>query len=66
VLKAADDTKGIARLVRWASSAPSHVGTPGLAQVSRDEVKLPKRSGNRAYDDKASLKGMKFVAERYW
>jgi polyphosphate kinase 2 len=34
-------------------------------KVSRGKVKLPKRSGKRAYDDQASLKGMKFVAETY-
>jgi polyphosphate kinase len=34
-------------------------------QVSRTKVKLPKRSDKRAYDDQASLKGRKFVAERH-
>ena len=34
-------------------------------KVSRGKVKLPKRSGKRAYDDQTSLKGMKFVAETY-
>jgi hypothetical protein len=29
------------------------------------KVKLPRRSDKRKYDDQASLKGMKFVAERY-
>ena len=33
--------------------------------VRRDRVKLPKRSDKDAYDDQASLKGRKFVAERY-
>jgi polyphosphate kinase len=33
--------------------------------VRRDGVKLPKRSDKGAYDDQASLKGRKFVAERY-
>jgi polyphosphate kinase len=34
-------------------------------KVSRAKVKLPKRSDKRKYDDQASLKGMKFVPERY-
>jgi polyphosphate kinase len=34
-------------------------------KVSRPKVKLPKRSDKRKYDDQASLKGMKFVPERY-
>ena len=34
-------------------------------KVSRGKVKLPKRSGKRAYEDQTSLKGMKFVAETY-
>jgi polyphosphate kinase len=34
-------------------------------KVPRGKVKLPKRSGKRAYDDQAPLKGMKFVAETY-
>jgi polyphosphate kinase 2 len=33
--------------------------------VPRAKVKLPKRSDKRKYDDQVSLKGMKFVAERY-
>src|SRR5271168_3278876 len=33
-------------------------------QVSREKVKLPKRSMKHAYDDQAALKGRKFVAER--
>jgi polyphosphate kinase 2 len=33
--------------------------------VSHAKVKLPKRADKRKYDDQASLKGMKFVAERY-
>jgi polyphosphate kinase 2 len=31
----------------------------------RDKVKLPSRGGKNAYDDKATLKGRKFVPERY-
>ncbi len=31
----------------------------------RDKVKLPKRSMKKAYDDRASLKGRKFVPEKY-
>jgi polyphosphate kinase 2 len=34
-------------------------------RISHDKVKLPKRSGKGRYDDKASLRGMHFVAERY-
>jgi polyphosphate kinase len=34
-------------------------------KVSRAKVKLPKRSDKRKYDDQASLKGKKFVAEKY-
>jgi polyphosphate kinase 2 len=34
-------------------------------KVKRDKVKLPKRSTKGAYDDEASLKGRKFVAEKY-
>jgi polyphosphate kinase len=34
-------------------------------KVPREKVKLPKRSMKDAYDDQASLKGRKFVAERY-
>lgn len=34
-------------------------------RVSRDEVRLPKRSSTGRYDDGASLRGMTFVAERY-
>jgi polyphosphate kinase 2 len=34
-------------------------------KVKRDKVKLPKRSMKGAYDDRASLKGRRFVPERY-
>jgi polyphosphate kinase 2 len=34
-------------------------------RVPREKVKLPKRSKKGAYDDQASLKGRKFVAEKY-
>jgi len=34
-------------------------------KVSRQKVKLPKRSDKHKYDDQLSLKGMKFVAEKY-
>jgi hypothetical protein len=33
--------------------------------VSRAKIKLPKRSNKGSYDDQASLKGTKFVAENY-
>jgi polyphosphate kinase 2 len=34
-------------------------------KVPREKVKLPKRSMKGAYDDEATLKGRKFVAEKY-
>jgi polyphosphate kinase 2 len=34
-------------------------------KVDREKIKLPKRSMKHAYDDQASLKGRKFVPERY-
>ena len=34
-------------------------------KVSRDKVKLPKRSDKGRYDDQRSIRGMKFVTERY-
>jgi polyphosphate kinase len=34
-------------------------------KVPREKVKLPKRSTKHAYDDQASLKGRKFVPEKY-
>jgi polyphosphate kinase 2 len=34
-------------------------------RVSRDPVKLPRRSDKGRYNDQASLRGMRFVAERY-
>jgi len=34
-------------------------------KVSKEKVKLPKRSNKGAYDDQATLKGRKFVPERY-
>jgi polyphosphate kinase len=34
-------------------------------KISRKKVELPKRSTKEKYDDQASLKGRKFVAERY-
>ena len=34
-------------------------------KVPREKVKLPKRADKRSYDDEASLKGRKFVPERY-
>jgi polyphosphate kinase 2 len=34
-------------------------------KVKREEVKLPKRSMKHAYDDQATLKGRKFVPEKY-
>jgi polyphosphate kinase len=34
-------------------------------KVPRPKVKLPKRSEKHRYDDHASLKGRRFVAEKY-
>ena len=34
-------------------------------RVSRPKIKLPKRSKKGKYDDQASLRGQRFVAERY-
>jgi polyphosphate kinase 2 len=34
-------------------------------QAPREKVKMPKRSEKRAYDDDASLKGRRFVPEKY-
>ncbi len=34
-------------------------------RISRDKVKLPRRSKNGAYNDQASLRGMTFVSKRY-
>ena len=34
-------------------------------KVPREKVKLPKRSMKGAYDDEASLKGRKFVPQKY-
>jgi polyphosphate kinase 2 len=34
-------------------------------KISRDKVRLPKRSDKGRYDDQRSLRGMNFVAERY-
>jgi polyphosphate kinase len=34
-------------------------------KAPRDEVKLPKRKNKKAYDDKTTLKGRRFVPEKY-
>jgi polyphosphate kinase 2 len=34
-------------------------------QLPRKKVKLPKRSGKKAYDDQATLKGRRFVTEKF-
>jgi polyphosphate kinase 2 (PPK2 family) len=34
-------------------------------KVAREKVKLPKRSNKGAYDDQATLKGRRFIPERY-
>jgi polyphosphate kinase len=55
------DDKRRARL-----NAISHVlASIPYKKVKRTKVKLPKRSTKGKYDDQASLKGRRFVAERY-
>jgi polyphosphate kinase len=34
-------------------------------KIPRGKVKLPKRVGKNKYDDRASLKGRRFIAEKY-
>ena len=34
-------------------------------RLSRDRVRLPKRSGKGGYNDQTTVRGKKFVAERY-
>jgi polyphosphate kinase 2 len=44
----------------------SHIlNTIPYKKVKRPKVKLPRRSNKGGYDDQASLKGRRFVAERY-
>jgi polyphosphate kinase 2 len=44
----------------------SHIlSTISYQKVTRPKVKLPKRSTKRKYDDRNSLRGRKFVKERY-
>ena len=38
---------------------------PAYESVAREKVKLPKRSMKHAYDDQATLRGRKFVPEKY-
>ena len=55
------DDKRLARL-----NVISHIlETIPYKKLSRDKVKLPKRSHKGRYDDQASLRRMKFVEERY-
>jgi len=55
------DDKRLARL-----NVISHIlETIPYKKLSRDKVKLPKRTHKGRYDDQASLRRMKFVAERY-
>ena len=44
---------------------PPHPESDSLQESPREKVKLPKRSMKGAYDDQASLKGRKFVPEKY-
>ena len=44
----------------------SHIlGLIPYKKVPHDKVKLPKRRTKHRYDDQATLKGRKFVAEKY-
>jgi polyphosphate kinase len=44
----------------------SHIlKTVPYKKVAREKIKLPKRTHKGRYDDQSSLKGMKFVEERY-
>ena len=44
----------------------SHIlGMIPYEKVSRAKVKLPRRSGKHEYDDRASLRGKRFVAEKF-
>jgi polyphosphate kinase 2 (PPK2 family) len=45
----------------------AHLKSIPFKRVSRDRVRLPKRSDSDkgGYNDQATLRGMKFVAERY-
>src|SRR4051812_33391300 len=44
----------------------SHIlNTIAHKKIARDKIKLPKRSNKGRYNDQASLRGMKFVEERY-
>jgi predicted component of type VI protein secretion system len=44
----------------------SHIlATIPYKKLARAKVKLPKRSDKGRYNDQASLRGMKFVVERY-
>ena len=49
-----------------ASDCISHIlASIPYKNVPRPKVKLPKRSNKGSYDDQASLRGRKFVAEKY-
>jgi polyphosphate kinase 2 len=55
------DDKRTARL-----NCLSHIlGLIPYKKVPREKIKLPKRSTKERYDDQASLKGRRFVAEQY-
>ena len=52
-------------LSRWADDPAQLLELIPHKKVNRDKAKLPKRSKKGAYDDRASLKGRRFVRERY-
>jgi hypothetical protein len=41
------------------------LGTIPFKKISRDKVRLPKRSDKGRYNDQAGLRGLKFVTARY-
>ena len=40
-------------------------GARTLSVLPREQVKLPKRSSKGEYDDRASLRGRRFIPDRY-
>ena len=51
--------------MRRRGSLEPRLKTIPYKKIGRDNVKLPKRSHKGSYNDQASLRGMKFVEERY-
>ena len=59
VLRSDDKRRARLNCIRHLLSQISYRGVP------REKVKLPRRSMKRAYDDQATLRGRKFVPEKY-